>query len=137
MVQAFDALRIAWKNTNWMIFALEPSTVQGRDIYWLTSVFAKDVECRSVSGRSHSGCWLPFLSFTQYVCALDAEEFKFDFEEEKLDESALRKLVWDELTHYHPEMRGPAVPVKSAAEIQADAASRWKIAAWAGEGCAA
>ncbi len=40
-----------------------------------------------------------------------AEEFKFDFEEEKLDGSALRALVWNELAHYHPEVQKHAVAV--------------------------
>lgn len=29
--------------------------------------------------------------------------FKFDFEEQELDETAVRRLVWEELRHYHPE----------------------------------
>ena len=47
-----------------------------------------------------------------------AEEFKFFFEEEKLDASALRQLVWNELTHYHPEMqRHAAVSLRVGAGI--------------------
>ena len=50
-----------------------------------------------------------------------AEEFKFEFEEEKLDESAMRQLVFDELTHYHPELRRqPLLPVAQLANQLAD-----------------
>ena len=36
---------------------------------------------------------------------MTAEEFKLDFEEERLDEAAVRQLVWTEMCHYHPEIR--------------------------------
>lgn len=53
---------------------------------------------------------------------MGAEEFKFDFEEEKLDEAALRQLVFNELTHYHPEMRRqPLQPVAQLANQLASA----------------
>ena len=44
-----------------------------------------------------------------------AEEFKFEFEEEKLDEAAMRQLVWNEMTHYHPEMRRASITVRAHA----------------------
>jgi hypothetical protein len=34
-----------------------------------------------------------------------AEEFKFEFEEERLDEAGVRQLVWEEMCHYHPEIK--------------------------------
>ena len=35
-------------------------------------------------------------------CAAAAEPFEFDFEEEELDEGAVREKVWQEMLCYHP-----------------------------------
>ena len=51
-----------------------------------------------------------------------AEEFKFDFEEEQLDEAAVRQLVWTEMCHYHPEIRQLPVQIQVQAGFFSGAA---------------